>query len=163
MVMEYQLERKGTGFRKEDKPVEKETKKSLTNTSYYAIIGFVGILVTGYAINFANYINSLAITSFDAVLFSSLMAISEEMFFRGFILDLLLVSIKLSWIAIFASAGVFTLYHLARYGTQLDSLLYVFGGGLILSWITWKSRRLGPSIIAHTANNILATLGAGVI
>ena len=158
MMMEYQLERKGTGFKKGDEPETRQTRQLTTTTVYYSVIGFVGILVTGYTINVVKYITSLAITSYDAALFSSLMAISEEMFFRGFITDFLLTSIKLPYLALFTSAGIFTIYHLARYGTQIDSLIFVFAGGFILSWIAYKSRSLGPSIISHTLNNIIATL-----
>jgi membrane protease YdiL (CAAX protease family) len=163
LVMEYSLERRGTGFKKEDSPDTTTDRKEVASTGYWALLGFAGIMLSGYAINFTNYISSLsalAVTNYDLILFSSLMAVSEEMFFRGFVLELCLVTFKVGEIAVFASAGVFAVYHLARYGTQLESLVYVFAGGLILSFITWKSKRLGPSILAHVGNNVIATMAA---
>jgi membrane protease YdiL (CAAX protease family) len=161
--MEYMLEREGSGFKKTEKPDTKLDKKDISTTLYYATFGFVGLMITGYSINYVGFAGSLQITSFDNVLYSALMAISEEMFFRGFVFDLFLSAIKFHWIAIFLSAGVFAVYHLAVYSTEFNSLLFVFAGGLILSWITLKTRRLGPSILAHSANNIFATIGVWLI
>ena len=159
MVMEYQLERKGAGFKREESPDVGTGKSDLTKIMYYAVIGFIGILITGYLIDFSKFMKTLTMTSLDAMLYGGLMAVSEEMFFRGFITDFLLTSVKLPNPALLMSAGIFTAYHFARYGTQIDALLYVFAGGFILSYIAYKSRRLSPSILAHVANNVIATLG----
>lgn len=169
--MEYSLERKGKGFLSEDSPDDSLQGKEALSTMYYGLIGLFGMLLTGYMMSFrdfiaTNYFASLSpilLSGVDAILFSSLMAISEEMLFRGFILDALIRWIKgHPYFPIAINSAIFTVYHLARYGLSYN-LLYILAGGFILAWITWRTRRLGPAIIAHTLNNIIATIMAGMV
>jgi len=147
------------------------TRKEGLSLGYYTVVALFGILAIGYAINLTKYISSLQTfsTQYDSLLYSALMAVSEEMFFRGFITDFLLTasavtSIKILKIgypynALILSATIFMGYHFARYGTQFDALIYVFAGGFILSWVAFKSKRLGPSMLAHSITNIISVLG----
>jgi membrane protease YdiL (CAAX protease family) len=88
-----------------------------------------------------------------------LMAISEEQFFRGFILDLLLSKFTRKIVAVILAGLIFVTYHIAMYGTDADAMLYVLAGGVILSWVAYRSRRLSPGMIAHIFNNVRAVIG----
>ena len=149
-----------------------ENGKKLSSVGYYAIIGICGVLVTGWAVSYVQIPSALLSTmqlslNSDALMYSVLMAVAEEQFFRGFITDGLL-SQKIPgvannpYFALVLSALIFMGYHWARYGTDPNALMYVFAGGFILSWIAYKSRRLSPSIISHVATNILAVVGGSV-
>ncbi len=152
VTMELFLERKREMV--EDDP----TVKSLGRIGYYTIIALFGIFAMGYAINLVPLV-TLQLTAYSAFVYSILVAVAEEVFFRGFITDWLLVKMgaekspKKAYLAVAASAAVFCAYHLARYGTNVNALVYVFFGGFILSWVAWKSKRVSPTIIAHVINN----------
>ena len=130
--------------------------------AYYSLISLMAMLLIGFAIQYI----PLAGAGFDSLIYTAIIGISEEQFFRGFITDSLL-SVKMPlvntvlnpYLALMASAAVFTVYHNARYGSNADAMLYVFFGGFILSWVAYKSRRLSPSMIGHALNNIASALG----
>jgi len=126
---------------------------------YYSVLALLGIFTVGYSTSF---LSDLEVAGFSMFAFMAVMAIAEEQFFRGFITDLFLTHLDKDWIALLTSALVFMGYHLARYGTSPDALLYVFGGGLILNWVAWKSKRISPCMIAHVINNIVALISLGV-
>jgi membrane protease YdiL (CAAX protease family) len=161
--MEYRLEKR----REED---DTASSKDLRVVGYYAAIGLCGILITSWAVSYVQIpsqllsIKTLSGINIDALLYSILMAVSEEQFFRGFITDGLL-SQKIPMVssnpyyALVLSAAIFMAYHWARYGTDLNALIYVFFGGFILSWIAYKSRRLSPSMISHVCANVIAVVG----
>jgi membrane protease YdiL (CAAX protease family) len=158
--MELFLERKHIG--KEVLEDEKEPA-TLGKIAYYTVIALFGIFLIGYAINLVPLTIPAALTGTDAILYSVLIGIAEEQFFRGFLTDWLL-SVLPSWImAVSAGAGIFAVYHFARYGTQLNALVYVFAGGFILGWVAYKSRRLSPTMIAHAANNTISYLKGSVM
>jgi membrane protease YdiL (CAAX protease family) len=158
--MEVFLERKkGGAVEVADDGFEPRTLKIV---GFYAAIGLLGMFLTGYAIKFVPGLETqtvLASSPINGMLYSVLMAIAEEQFFRGFLTDWLLSHLKNAIMAIVASAGVFCAYHFARYGTSPNALLYVFGGGLILAWVAFKSKRISPTMISHAGNNMFAYLG----
>ena len=149
---------------------ETTSQKELKNVGYYALIGVFGLFITGWAVNYVQVPSTIALSSVDAVLYGILMAVSEEVFFRGFITDFLLsyfgrpsakiggFALNNAYVALGASAGIFAIYHFARYGATPNALIYVWVGGFVLSWIAWKSKRLSPSIVAHCLNNIFSLL-----
>lgn len=86
----------------------------------------------------------------------------EEVIFRG-------VLLKALWkrsrrVAMAISALVFALFHLlgldpARFLEAAAIVLpQLFIVGLILAWITFRSRRLGPAIFLHSGFNLLAAI-----
>ena len=133
-----------------------EEKSSLSQVAFYTVLALFGIFLTGYAVNLVPSLKMLSLTGVNAMLYGVLMGIAEEQFFRGFITDWFLANMGNVWVALLASAGVFTAYHFARYGTSANALAYVFFGGLILSWTAWKSRRVSPSMLAHAGNNFIS-------
>ncbi len=98
---------------------------------------------------------TIALSTVDQLLYGTLYAISEEQFFRGFVVDFFLWKTN-PYFAILASAAIFTVYHLRVYGSSIEALMYVLIAGVMLAWVAWKSRRTSPSIIAHICNNLLS-------
>lgn len=90
-----------------------------------------------------------------AMIFGAIMAISEEQFFRGELFDLL--ARRNVILAIGTSSVVFAGFHLQVYGTSLSSLWYVFGGGVMLAFVAWKTQRLLTPMLVHLANNLMGT------
>lgn len=133
--------------------------RTLGNIAFYTIMAFFGIALTGFAVS--NF--PFELTGFDAVLFAVLMAISEETFFRGFITNYFLYKLNHPALAIMLSGFIFGVYHLARYGADPSALIYVSLGGCVLAWAAYRSGRLSPAMLAHIINNVIATLGAGVV
>jgi len=101
---------------------------------------------------------AIATTTMDAWLFTTLMAIVEEQFFRGEMLEWMANYLP-PFMGVLANAAIFTAYHLGVYGAKPDSLLYVMIGGISLAVVTMKSRRLSPAMGAHITNNLLSVLG----
>ena len=151
LIMEFYLEKKREVT---DHITEKSTIKSV---GYYTVLALFGIFLAGYAIE--KFRPPMELTGYDALLYSMLIAVAEEQFFRGFITDWLLSKIAQPHMALLASALIFTIYHFARYGTKPEALLYAFAGGFILSWVAYKSRRLSPCMLAHILNNAIAVIG----
>lgn len=94
----------------------------------------------------------------DMALFSGLMAIVEEQFFRGEIFEWLTNRMPAPGLAIILSSAFFTAYHFQIYGSNIDSLLYVFVGGVVLAWAVYRSRRLAPASLAHLTNNVAGAI-----
>lgn len=132
-------------------------ERTLASIGYYTALSLIGIALSGYFVQNLPF----ELTGVDAYLFGYLMAISEEQFFRGFITNFFLLKLKNPFLAIIISGAVFSIYHLARYGTQLEALIYVLLGGCILSWAAYRSRRLSPVMLAHAINNVIAVAMGG--
>jgi len=136
-------------------------EKTAQNIAYYTLVGLAGIglgSLISPALAKAIPIQKMQLTGMDALLYSVLIAVAEEQFFRGAITNFLLVSLPPSP-AILGSAAVFTIYHLSVYGTEASALIYVFVGGAVLSFVAYRSGRLSPSILAHMINNMLTFVG----
>jgi membrane protease YdiL (CAAX protease family) len=151
--------------RRKARPEEdiKTTSSEYRGILYYTVIAVAGMFIAGFAVNFLNF-GDLALTSFDSLIYSLIIAVAETMFFQGFILAFLLSSnIRFlrgnPYLAIIAGAGICVAYHLARYGANPNALLYVFFGFTILNWVAYKSRRLSPVAGGHLINNALASSG----
>src|SRR5690606_4788687 len=80
-------------------------------------------------------------------------AVSEELFFRGFLQSGLSTSMR-EWPTLIVVAAVFALFHffLFRFATT-------FTLGLVLAWLCWQGRSIWPAIIAHALHNGQAVLG----
>ncbi len=75
--------------------------------------------------------------------------ITEELFFRGFVLTGLVPRLG-AFGAIVCSALVFSLFHLS-----VATLIPVFMTGLLLGWLYYHTRSLLPGILAHAGQNAL--------
>ena len=87
-------------------------------------------------------------------MFELLIAVAEEQFFRGFLANLLITRTN-AGIGILMDAIIFAVYHLAVYGNSPADLGIIFGAGLTLAFIDYKTGRVSPSIIGHVINNLL--------
>ncbi len=86
---------------------------------------------------------------------------AEEVLFRHYYLDGFLRLFRKPWFAIAAQALLFGLLHGANpevtaYGL-LTTMPYYIGMGLILGWLTIKSKGLEIALGIHFANNLYAT------
>jgi len=95
------------------------------------------------------------LVGFDIVLFGILVAVAEETMFRGAVLSFLSQQLP-AVVAVVSSASIFMIYHFSVYRSDPAALMYVFTAGFVLSFVTLKTRRLSPAILAHVANNIIA-------
>lgn len=138
----------------------------------WSIVAVVGSSLIAYATKYS----PLAVAGLDNFRYTASVAIGEEMFFRAFILELFFMLpyilprigilgntigavFQNGYVCVVGSAGVFAWYHLARYGTMNDALIYVFGGGLLLGLSAYKLRRISQCMLSHAATNILALIG----
>jgi membrane protease YdiL (CAAX protease family) len=127
------------------------------NIVYYTLFGLI-IIAIGSIISPRIMIPKLDVTGYDAILYSIMIAVAEEQFFRGALLNFFLQSTPAfgSMLAIIASAFIFMVYHFAVYRTSYNNLLYVLIAGIALAYIDYQAQRVSPSMIAHIINNILA-------
>lgn len=130
--------------------------KSATNITYYTVIGFValmGISMISPKIDklpFLSQMQTLSVT--PAIMFTSLIAIGEEQFFRGWLTNYL--TKKSVFLGIFGSAAVFAAFHLAVYGMSGSALFYVLASGVLLAWLGVHSGRLFVPMTIHILNNV---------
>jgi membrane protease YdiL (CAAX protease family) len=150
LVMELLFERKEEYVDSIGEPA------TLRQIGMWTGVAVAGMLLSGVAINYVKASAPMQLTGTNAILYSTLIAVSEEQFFRGFWTDWLLVRLPNPVLALFSSAGIFTIYHFARYGTASDALVYVFMGGFILAFVAYKSRRLSPNMLGHILNNVFS-------
>ncbi|PKB80865.1 MAG: hypothetical protein BZY88_07560 [SAR202 cluster bacterium Io17-Chloro-G9] len=80
--------------------------------------------------------------------------ITEEIFFRGFIIAGLTPRLG-PWWAMAVSAAIFSAFHL-----NLGVMVPIFATGLILALLYHRTGSLWPGIAAHVGQNTLALLGA---
>lgn len=136
---------------------EREVKSMLIHVVIaVAAMGLASLLIPGL---FAPKIPAqLAIN--EAYMLTSLYAVSEERFFRGGVNSFLFWKMGRIPMAVNIASGViFGVYHLSVYGTSLDKIIYVMMAGVILSFVTLRSGRLAPAIIAHGLNNVWSLMG----
>lgn len=124
------------------------------NFIFYTVIALFGVFMVSEAINVLPLDMTPGLTGIYSLLYEVLIGIAEEEFFRGFVTDWLLTSLPSEYIALFLSAVIFCIYHLAVYGTQIASLVYVFFGGLILSWVSYRTLHISPCMSGHMLNNV---------
>ncbi|PID48670.1 MAG: hypothetical protein CR991_10610 [Proteobacteria bacterium] len=96
-----------------------------------------------------------------ALIFTPLQACTEELLFRGYLMQALRLLMSNRWIIAIISAILFTLPHLANPENNIDSWvmpLNYFTLGLFFSIITIRDNGLELAMGAHSANNLYAFL-----
>ncbi|MBS1947124.1 MAG: CPBP family intramembrane metalloprotease [Bacteroidetes bacterium] len=78
----------------------------------------------------------------------SFIAISEELVFRGYILNSLMQSFN-KWVALFISALLFTAFHISNPGISAISLSTLFLGGVLLGLNYVYTKNLWFSVMLH--------------
>lgn len=94
-----------------------------------------------------------------ALLIGFLIPVGEEFLFRGFILHTLAARMSPQR-AITITAAIFALCHVYAWllplGAGLYTMLQIFALAWLLGWATLRSGSLGPAILAHCINNLVA-------
>lgn len=90
---------------------------------------------------------------------SPIQAAAEEVFFRGYLMQVLGLVWRKEWFAIISSALVFALFH----GAQNPPLFFHrFAFGVLMGVLAWRTGGLEASIGVHIANNLGAFLWAAL-
>ncbi|NNE23258.1 MAG: CPBP family intramembrane metalloprotease [Rhizobiales bacterium] len=81
--------------------------------------------------------------------------ITEEIIFRGFMFTTL-IKTRLGFIGTaIITSGCWTMLH---YQYTWHILIVLFGFGLALAYVVWRTGSLWPGIVAHAANNLVSSL-----
>lgn len=86
--------------------------------------------------------------------FLAMIALSEELVFRGYVLRNLMKSFN-KWLALFISAVLFTMVHLTNSGIAPVGLLNTFLGGLVLGITFILTRTLWMPVFFHLGWNLV--------
>ena len=135
-----------------------KTSGDAGNTLLYTMVAVAGMYFTGYFTQ--NYFvpqTTIELSGIDAIQYGILMAVAEEQFFRGALLNFLQPRFG-EVLSVLASAGIFTIYHFFIYAGMVSTLLYVLGAGVLLAFVTVRSRSITPAICAHVINNVMSVM-----
>jgi len=100
---------------------------------------------------------NLDVAPLSSRLFSILMGVFEEAFFRVWLCTFIDKVTKQAWLAIIVSSGIWSVYHLQRYGgAGLGTFLVIFMAGCILGWVMLTSKMGDGVIFGHALVNFLA-------
>ena len=92
-----------------------------------------------------------------------LAGVSEELFFRGFVQNMLRVYVPFMILALIPSAIIFALFHYFAYGLSLTAFVVIFALGIFLGLLHEIFNDIGVPMIAHIVNNIVAMLPSVVL
>ena len=131
--------------------------KQMAVVSVGLIAGFVLVIVNGFSGL------GLGVLAGDTVgangLFMGLLAgVSEELFFRGFIQNMIRVYVPSLIFALIPSALIFALFHYFTYGLSPVALGVMFILGLFLGLLHEIFNDIGVPMLAHVVNNTFAML-----
>jgi membrane protease YdiL (CAAX protease family) len=135
--------------------IDRQSAKSI---GYYILLGSASLLVIGLVAPQIElpFLANVELSLTQSTLYSVLIAIAEEQFFRGFLANYLAKQSML--LGIFGSAAIFTVFHLAVYGADISTMFYVMSAGLLLAYVGIRSGRLSVPMVVHIINNFGAWL-----
>jgi membrane protease YdiL (CAAX protease family) len=84
-------------------------------------------------------------------------AASEELFFRGYMMQGIGLLTRRAWIPVLVSSLIFMLLHISNPEAQVDTLVALgsyLAAGLLFALVTLKDNRLELAIGMHIANNV---------
>lgn len=136
--------------------------KELKQVFIYTTIALFGMAISSFAVLnlFTPPLGVLQVTPISVMLYGALYAISEERFFRGALLSFATWKTGNEALSNISTGGIFSIYHLAVYGSSPNSLIYVLLAGTILGFAVTQSGRLSPAMLGHIMNNLVAFTGA---
>lgn len=128
----------------------------------YTIIAFLAMLIGSIAVPqlFTSMV-PLQSAEQTRLLYSWFFAVNEETFFRGGFLFQIYGKYPSRIVAAGISAGAFSIFHWAVYGTQFEALAFVFLAGLALGYAVLWSQRMSPAYLSHILWNTLSVVGGG--
>lgn len=106
---------------------------------------------------------ALAVFTLFAMLLIPIQTSSEELFFRGYLLQWMGLRLKNKWILSFLNGLLFFLPHTANPEMATDALLIGLGYGVfgfVLAFITLEDNGMELALGMHAANNLFAALFA---
>ena len=128
------------------------------------LAGLVGFLLDPSAFSLGPNLAAFVPFALLALVFVPIQTTAEELFFRGYLVQgASLLSSNFLFLAV-ASGVLFMLPHLANPGMDsgfLLVLLYHFGFGAFLAWVSLKDGTLELAIGAHAANNLFGAIVLG--
>lgn len=99
---------------------------------------------------------NLVVSPISTKLFSVLMGVAEECFFRVGLTTVFYKMTNQAWLAIIASSGIWTVYHISRYGgSGIGVFLVIFMVGCVLGWVMLSSKMGDGVIFGHAIVNFL--------
>lgn len=126
--------------------------RDLLESIFWTGISFFAIWVINHTVPFR-----LDVSPMSERLFSVLMGVAEESFFRVWLCTFINEWTKQGWLAIGVSSGVWALYHLERYGgAGAGAFAVIFLAGCVLGWVMLSSKMGDGVIFAHAIVNLLA-------
>lgn len=135
------------------------TPETMTKQMAVVITGLIaGVILV--AVNILTNVGMGIVTaSAQNGLFMGLLAgVSEELFFRGFIQNMIRVYVPSLILALIPSALVFALFHYFAYGLSPVALGVMFALGMFLGLLHEIFNDIGVPMLAHVVNNIFAML-----
>lgn len=134
----------------------------LTMTKQFAVVS-TG-LIAGLVLVVVNGLTGagLGVISGDVAangfFYGMLAGVSEELFFRGFIQNMIRVYVPSLIFALIPSAVIFALFHYFAYGLSPTALGVMFMLGMFLGILHEIFNDIGVPMLAHVVNNIFAML-----
>jgi hypothetical protein len=99
----------------------------------------------------------LGLSPVHELLFSVLAGVAEEMFFRLWLCAWIHRITRSMVLGIGISSGVWSIYHINRYGANMNVLFIVFLAGCVQGWILLQSRLGDGPIFGHMVVNAIAS------
>lgn len=131
-------------------PDFKLSRKEWTNIVTWTAVSMGAIMAVNLIVKL-----KFDVTPIDNRLFSVLIGVSEEMFFRVFLTSWLVLLTGRLW-GIVLGSSVFTVYHFSVYSAMPSALLIIFSSGLIIGYAFVESRRASVPMLAHALINMLS-------
>lgn len=125
-----------------------------------AAIAFADVLLSPADYRYTFQLNKFLPFLLLALLLIPIQAMTEELMFRGYLMQGLGLVMK-SWLAVLLSSLLFALPHLANpetWASPLMAMLAIFITGAFLALITLRDGTLELAMGVHTANNLAAFL-----
>jgi uncharacterized protein len=142
-------------------------RRLLLSAGLWLVLLALGDLIMGLIITPGNYQLTFNLKAWlpyavAALILIPIQASTEELLFRGYLMQALGLLTRRSWFPLIISTLVFTSLHAANtdvlaYGAPL-MLAQIALLGLLMGWITLRSVGLEAAIGLHTANNLYGSL-----
>ena len=100
----------------------------------------------------------LGLSPVNEFLFSVLAGAAEEVFFRLWLCTWTFRITRSTVLAVGVSSFVWSIYHISRYGANMNVLAIIFIAGCVQGWILLQSRMGDGPIVGHMVVNALASM-----
>ncbi|HVN53700.1 MAG TPA: type II CAAX endopeptidase family protein [Anaerolineaceae bacterium] len=132
----------------------------------WLVLSALGDLVIAFIISPGNYVFQFQPQAFlpyalAVLVFIPVQSATEELTFRGYLLQGIGVATRSAWLAWIVTSVIFGLLHIMNNEIQqygLGLLVDYIGLGLFLGWLTLRGEGLETALGVHIATNLYATL-----